>query len=444
MEISTSKSKYALLGDLSLLVNTEIKKDLDYLRIERINESEIVKRIKKNINDNEIRSKLSSIRNIALGVTEGCNFRCKYCVYSGDYLYLRKHNQKRMNFKTAVRAIDFFLNLIRSNKRTRKLNKFGIGFYGGEPLLEFELIKEVIKYTRKQISWEKFGKDFEIEFRITTNGSLLKENVVDFLKEEDVFLDISIDGPKEEHDRYRVYKNGGGTWDIIMENIKRIRKKYPDYYKTRVEHLSTIHPAHDQDKIERFFKTNTKLFDFDRIRFSSVSGELLKSEGKKKLINESKKKIGRLILLNAIKYVITDKFKLRSINHIHKFTGACFPGGEKVFVDVDGRFHICEKISPYYPIGDVDRGFDIRKIKNMLHEYNREIIEKKCWNCEFWFMCGICFVHVAKKGELVIECDDIRQGYPNLLKSFLEKMEVDDEEINNSYFNSVSDYIEQL
>jgi radical SAM protein with 4Fe4S-binding SPASM domain len=129
---------------------------------------------------------------------------------------------------------------------------------------------------------------------------------------------------------------------------------------------------------------------------------------------------------------------------IKKFTGACFPGGEKTFVDADGRFHICEKISPNYPIGNIEKGFDIKRIKSLLQEFNEEVIKKECWKCKFWFLCGICFVHAGKKGKLKIECDDIKTDYVNLIKRFLNKSEAEDEKVNNVSPGSITDYIDQL
>ena len=97
---------------------------------------------------------------LVLQVTQGCNLRCEYCVYSGGY-DTRTHTNKRMNYKTAIKAIDFLI------EHSKDEDTLYLGFYGGEPLLEFELIKMCVKYINKNA----FGK--KVEFNITTNATLL-------------------------------------------------------------------------------------------------------------------------------------------------------------------------------------------------------------------------------------------------------------------------------
>jgi len=147
---------------------------------------------------------------------------------------------------------------------------------------------------------------------------------------------------------------------------------------------------------------------------------------------------------NAIENMIKGKFRLKHIELQSQFTGACFPGGEKVFIDVDGRFHICEKMSPHFPIGDVTTGFDIERIRNIINTFNAEVIRKKCWHCEAWFLCGLCFVHAAREGKIAIDCEEMRKGYLDLVLRYLNKLEKEDEKMPHGNYRDIADFIEQL
>ncbi|MFX0142212.1 MAG: 4Fe-4S cluster-binding domain-containing protein, partial [Candidatus Hodarchaeota archaeon] len=82
----------------------------------------------------------NEVGQLVLNISERCNMRCEYCAYSGSYYYNRKHSSKMMNFNTAKKVLDFYY------KTNKKEKKMVIGFYGGEPLLNFQLIKRIINY----------------------------------------------------------------------------------------------------------------------------------------------------------------------------------------------------------------------------------------------------------------------------------------------------------
>lgn len=105
--------------------------------------------------------------NLVLQVTQNCNLRCSYCAYSGAY-YNRTHSQKRMSFEMAKKAIDFLFS--HSSERDQLV----IGFYGGEPLLEFDLITQIVEYS-ESIGWGK-----KLRYVVTTNATLLTDKVLDF------------------------------------------------------------------------------------------------------------------------------------------------------------------------------------------------------------------------------------------------------------------------
>lgn len=444
MEIETKKSTYEMIPCLSLLVNREIKEDFQNLTGYPYNEGDLIDFLRMEPDDTEINANLSSLRAIALEVTQACNFRCQYCVYSGNYRFTRLHGEKKMAWETAAGTIDFFLELLQDKHRLKKEKRFDIGFYGGEPLLCFDLIKKAIDYTKKTASASGLDKVFDIDFRITTNGFLLTEEIADFLKENDVYVNVSLDGPQAEHDKFRVHKSGRETYRVIIDNVTRVLEKYPEYYKNRFNYLSTVHPCHDQDEIEKFFRGNTGLFDFDKLRFNRVNIDQLKKKNIQGLTKENIYKTGTLDILNISRKDMVDKFKLRHIHAVKRFTGTCFPGGEKVFIDAMGRFHICEKMNPYHAIGSIDKGFDFKKIRTILRQYNEEIIRNRCWECTIWFSCPVCFANVAKKGKIKIACEDKKKNYLDLIRFYLNNREKEQDEKQGHSFKNVTDYIDYL
>jgi len=149
----------------------------------------------------DIKSKMSIPSQLILKVTDFCNFKCTYCTYSDsndDYSF---EDERVMSDKIAISSIDYFFKLINSNERITRYGKKTISFYGGEPLLNFRLIKKCVEYVKSYRARDK------ICFNMTTNASLIKDRILDYLIENDIRLLISLDGPKEEHDCHRSCKN---------------------------------------------------------------------------------------------------------------------------------------------------------------------------------------------------------------------------------------------
>jgi uncharacterized protein len=182
----------------------------------------------------------NAIRMITLQITQQCNLRCKYCTYSGSYLN-RNHSNQEMKLETAKKGIDFIIN------HSKDLNNIAIAFYGGEPLLKLDFIKECIAYARQQ------GEGKEIEFYMTTNGTLLNQEAVEVLHINKVRLTISLDGPKEIHDKNRVFINGVGSFDKILSNIEAMMEQYPNYVKKYVGFNVVMDGCSDLGCINDFF-----------------------------------------------------------------------------------------------------------------------------------------------------------------------------------------------
>jgi uncharacterized protein len=448
LEITSGKARYELIREIGILVNAELIDEYERLKKRRvINERQIIENLRKEVDDEFIKVNLASVHSIAINLTDQCNFRCGYCVYSGIYKYEREHGNKTIDFETAVSSIGFFLDLINSNQRSRKENTFFIGFYGGEPFTRFDLLKRIILEAEKMIIEKNLSQKFNIEFRVNTNGYLLTDEIADFLRSKNAIIDITIDGPASEHDMFRKTRDGKETWDIIMGNVTALYEKYPEYYKEKVNFLCTVHPLHNTSRSVSFFKSRPELFDIDMIQFNPVYLKNLKPDADKQMGIDIEK-IGNIdydeqVLTHFLKDNIDGKFKLKDIIRQERFTGTCFPGGIKILIDSEGKFHICERINYNFPIGDAVQGFDFDKIRSILKAYNEEIIKNKCWECNWWFLCTMCFAHAVKDNELTIDCKDVIDNEHSLLKAYLERLEVR-HETDHSPFISVADYIDSL
>ena len=203
------------------------------------------------------------LNTITLQVTQQCNLRCSYCAYSGAY-FNRKHSGKRMSFEIAKKGIDF---LIENSSESPMLN---IGFYGGEPLLEFDLISKCVSYAKQEAE----GK--ELKFSMTTNGTMLDEKVISFLVENNFHVLISLDGPEEIHDKNRRFaSNNQGTFKYIIDNVFYMKNKYPEYVDRNVSINAVLDGTTDFKCINKFFCNNEDIKSL-KVNISLVADKYLK------------------------------------------------------------------------------------------------------------------------------------------------------------------------
>ena len=151
------------------------------------------------------------VKALCLHIAHTCNLNCSYCFASqGKY-----HGERAlMSFEVGKRALDFLIE----NSGTRR--NLEVDFFGGEPLMNFDVVKKLVEYARS-IEKEK-NKNFR--FTLTTNGVLVDKDVIDFANREMSNVVLSLDGRKEVHDRYRVDYSGNGSWDKIVPKFQEFVK----------------------------------------------------------------------------------------------------------------------------------------------------------------------------------------------------------------------------
>lgn len=169
------------------------------------------------------------VKALCLHIAHDCNLACKYC-FAGEGEY---HGRTAlMSLETGKKALDF---LVANSGARRNLE---VDFFGGEPLMNFEVVRDIVRYGREL---EKIH-DKKFRFTLTTNGVLLNDEIMEFANQEMSNLVLSIDGRKEVHDNMRPSRNGKGSYDIILPKLKKAadsRKQTNYYVRGTFTHFNT-------------------------------------------------------------------------------------------------------------------------------------------------------------------------------------------------------------
>ncbi len=367
------------------------------------------------VDEKEIRKRVRNLPKMTFEITENCNLRCKYCVFSGHYDNFRQLSPRNMDFETASKGLDYIFSLIKE----RKKREFAIGFYGGEPLLCIDTIKQILAYSKRLFS------GWDLRFTMTTNLTLLTEDIMDFLAENDFILLVSLDGGKENHDAKRVYANGMGTFDTVYKNLRKMAARHKDYFK-KIGFSAVFSPDLSFKKLHEHF-TGDKLVKNKRARYSPVNqrdttyyeGYPCNWEKYHRDFNfvllsilDKVRRGEKLTKYEGVLYEDSKKSGIYLENRTGTYLADTCVFDSRLYLDVRGRFHICEKINNTFPLGDVERGFDFERMVAIVREY-MDIIKTHCSDCDARFLCGRCFMQFAGKGEFKFNpeiCSQQRQA----------------------------------
>lgn len=354
--------------------------------------------------------KEQGISHLCLIVTDDCNFRCKYCIYSDYYFYSKSFSNRCMTLDVARKAVDYyFKNNIEALKFNPQLIS-SIGFYGGEPLLNWKLIKEVVKYSKKY--------DENCYFSITTNGYLLDKEKIKFMLNNNFSISVSLDGGKDQHDKNRIDRCGNGTFDRVFKNILMLQDmidKNPDSeIKNRMFYiLITKDNLSDLDSINNFFKKypNIRQHVFSVANVNAMNTDYYKNQNSEEVLKKRNKQILKLLddykrnenkndrFLKAFFSDTTTAVDQLSNYQENLLLGACIPGAHKLTVGTDGRFHACEKINQNYSIGSVYEGLKYTEISKYLNKI-LNIRRKYCTDCNLLNLCSLCLAHMESESDL--------------------------------------------
>lgn len=395
--------KYAYLQEHGFFTETKVAK------FETVTESMVTEGIIQN-------------SQIVFEVTDSCNLSCTYCGYGDLYEVFDVRNHNNIKIRSAKKFLKYIYDLkLKSNK-----NKLMIGFYGGEPLLNINFIKEVIEFANEL----NVEKKMEIEYSTTTNATLIHK-YIDFLVANNFSILISLDGNEANHS-YRVFgENGKNSFQKVIGNIDMIQRDYPEYFVKRISFNAVLHNRNSVKEVYDFIHTRYH-------KIPVISGLLssgIKPEKKEVFANmyhevrdseadyhEESEMIPGTHSESIVYSELRDFLKQLSINYYmsnitslfdsgEKYfpTDTCLPFSLKMFLTAHDRLLPCERINHKYYLGEVNEKvqIDTHKIADQYNSYY-DHFKKVCQNCYTYRFCGLCLYRIKNLDKLDTEefvCD---------------------------------------
>ncbi len=331
---------------------------------------------------------VAAIRNfplsaLVLNVTTGCNLSCTYC-YKEDLE--TPAGAKRMDFDTAVKGVELLL------REAQRRPRVSIVFFGGEPLTNLPLIRQVVDYTEKRCA--ELGK--QVDFSLTTNALLLTKTLIDYFDAHRFGLTVSIDGLKTVHDKNRRTLGGAGTYDMVAGKARMLLERY----RSRpVGARVTL--ACGASEVEVIFDHLKYELGFAEVGFAPVtaddSAEFGLGEKELAALFRGMKRLGKRYEEAAL------RGEFIGFSNLHHLVGDLHHGTRKVLpcgagltllaVDYEGNFNLCHRFtgSDLPTFGDVERGIDKERLGALLDEA-RDLSGRDCEACHIRTLCsGGCY-----------------------------------------------------
>ena len=332
---------------------------------------------------------LSNVDMFIICITEQCNLRCSYCCYSGTYTNNRAHSNLSMTEDDVNSIIEFI-------KKTVQGKSVRIAFYGGEPLTQFSLLQSAIMKAT-----DKLGGG--TNFSISTNGTLLSNDKVEWLVRHKVDLYISIDGTTRFHDANRKDICGQGTFGRIHKALEYIQRNHPDFFK-HVYLMMTLSSIENLDKIAEQWNLDSILCKIAPTMISGLAPNFNKGVAKADW-NQVKEQHLRILTLyeQHPEYLVLKTFFSQCLSYwknrpIVEADGpipmaTCLPLNTKLYIDAKMQIGVCEKISDKCRIGNIETGIDWDNANSMVGRYY-EKRKKRCTTCPAIRMCDLCLTAV--------------------------------------------------
>ena len=327
----------------------------------------------------------SPIKALCLNIAHDCNLRCEYCFAGkGDYC----QGRMLMTEEVGKAAIDYLLHYSQGR------HNLEVDFFGGEPTINFDVVKKVVEYARSKE--KKFDKKFR--FTITTNGLILNDDMMDFINREMYNVVCSVDGRKEVNDRVRARVDGSGCYDAIIPHFQELirRREASGNDENWQYYVRGTFTKYNKD----FGNDVMHMFDlgFDQISFEPVvadakqpyaltyedlSDVFAEYERLSKLIIENKKSAGKHF--NFYHFMIDLDQGPCAIKRLR----GCGCGNEYVAITPDGDVYPCHQFVGHeeWKMGNV---FDLSINKEMKDNFARATVyhKPKCQECWAKFYCS--------------------------------------------------------
>lgn len=378
---------------------------------------------------------LIHLKQLVFEVTDSCNLRCKYCGYSELYHGYDERSGKMFPFKKAQLIIDYLHSLWKKNYVKGTSFPISISFYGGEPLLNVPLIKQIISYLE---SLDFVGKNFF--YNMTTNAMLL-DKYMDFIVEKEIRLLISLDGD-EKGQSYRVDHAGKNSFPKVIHNITLLRERYPNYFDKLVQFNSVLHNRNSVETTYHFIKDNfnksprivplnnsgireDKKDEFQET-YRNVSSSLRQAHDCEALETEmfitapAISQLAHYIFseTNNVYDTYNDLFLNKSKLAVFP-TGTCTPFSKKMFITVNGRIIPCEHIDHDFAVGNIyDKYVDLDS-EYVAKKHNSFILKyaKQCSVCALFGRCKQCVYQIDNIRTKEAKCLNFCSGNAQVCNS---------------------------
>lgn len=320
-----------------------------------------------------------------------------------------------MDWEVAKKAVDFL------KAHSQNSDERHIGFYGGEPLINYDLIKKTTDYANKLFD--------KMIYSMTTNATLMNEEIADYIMRNKFNIIVSLDGYKELHNKNRLFVSGEGSFENTIRGLKILLKSAEKYNNKESITLNMVIEGPDYedeyDKIQLYLNECDWLPNNINILTSSIDygphesiytrpqsyeERMILKDYYDPILSWDKKNKKRNKDNTNVLFTDADVDKAMMIIHkrllsekpVKKYgmNGCCVPGERRIYVTVDGSFKICEKVGDIPEIGNVDKGFDKKRIKELYFDDFIKEANKYCKDCWAINLCTLCYVNCYDKNGM--------------------------------------------
>ena len=318
------------------------------------------------------------VKALCLHIAHDCNLACQYCfAEEGEY-----HGRKAlMSFEVGKKALDF---LIANSGNRRNLE---VDFFGGEPLMNWQVVKDLVAYGREQ---EKLH-DKNFRFTLTTNGVLLNDEIMEFCNKEMANVVLSIDGRKEVHDKMRPFRKGAGSYDLIVPKFQKFAEsRHQDKYYVRGT-FTHYNPDFSADVLH-LADLGFKQISVEPVVAEKEEPYAITEEDLPKLFEEYDKLAAEMVRrhkegddFNFFHFMID----LEGGPCVAKRLSGCGSGTEYLAVTPWGDFYPCHQFvgNEKFLLGNVDEGIKNTEIRDEFKCCN-VYAKEKCRKCFARFYCS--------------------------------------------------------
>ena len=390
---------------------------------------------------NTIQNQLENVDIVVFEVTEKCNLNCTYCINGTMYNPKRKIEHE-LSPASAHAFMEFLISTWSKSKKHTKCTK-QVGFYGGEPLMNMPLIKDIVELCEANRS-----QTMLFEYRMTTNATLL-DRYMEYLVLHKFNLTISLDGDKKGQS-YRAYANGRNSFEKAYKNLKDMMNTYPDYWEKHITFNSVLHNRNTASSIHSFiYNEFGKVPEIHPLNNSGIM------PNKKSLFekmfryyeNEEDKHVDQIVesrFMSDPRIISLSQFLMwYNSNHFYNFrsilcneqsqrkmldTGTCLPFSRKIYLSAKNKIYPCERVNDIYYMGEVDiNNKVILDTSEIARKYNEKLmlLSKQCNTCYFINGCPQCMFQLdgMKYSRPICYMHKSKQQMEKYLQHFIDLME---------------------